>query len=391
MSEWQTMPLSALAESVDYGVTASASRLPIGPKFLRITDIQGGGVDWNTVPWCACDERAARDAQLRAGDIVFARTGATTGKSYLIDECPDNTVFASYLIRVRLGPLAVPRFVRQFFQTPDYWNQISKSARGLAQPGVNATTLKELRVPVPPLSEQLRIADVLDLADELRAARRAARIQLGELTQSIFVDMFGDPGTNPKRWPTATLEDLFDIARGGSPRPIDDYITDDQDGVNWVMIGDTVEGDKYIRRTKKRIRPEGALRSRMVGPGDFLLTNSMSFGRPYIMQTTGCIHDGWLVLSPRRRDAEPNYFYALLGSPGMYAEFARRAAGATVKNLNIDLVRSVQVPVPPLAEQERFAVVTATVEQLMSMSDDSLAETDLLLASLRDRAFAGGL
>ena len=149
-------------------------------------------------------------------------------------------------------------------------------------------------------------------------------------------------------WPTAALGDIFEIARGGSPRPIDDFTTNDRAGINWIMIGDATEGSKYITSTKKRIRPEGAQRSRQVKPGDFLLTNSMSFGKPYIMRTEGCIHDGWLVLSPRNGKVDADFFYHLLGSKAIYAEFERRAAGATVKNLNIDLVRGVSVPLPPL-------------------------------------------
>ena len=93
-------------------------------------------------------------------------------------------------------------------------------------------------------------------------------------------------------WPTVALGDVFEIARGGSPRPIDSYVTDDPAGINWIMIGDASEGSKYITATKKRIRKEGIQRSRMVKPVDFLLTNSMSFGKPYIMRTSGCIHDG---------------------------------------------------------------------------------------------------
>ena len=251
--------------------------------------------------------------------------------------------------------------------------------------------LAGLSVPLPPLPEQRRIAEILDKADALRAKRRAVLAQLDTLTQSIFLDMFGDPATNPKGWPKASLEELFEIARGGSPRPIDDYITDDPDGINWIMIGDTVEGGKYITSTRKRIRPEGARRSRAVKPGDFLLTNSMSFGRPYIMRTSGCIHDGWLVLSPRRGDVEPNYFYALLGTQAVYAEFARRAPGATVKNLNIDLVRGVTVPVPPLPTQENFAAIVASIEGWGSTFNRSLTEFDSLFTSLQHHAFRGEL
>jgi type I restriction enzyme S subunit len=185
-----------------------------------------------------------------------------------------------------------------------------------------------------------------------------------------------------KGWPLVSMEEIFAIARGGSPRPIDRFLTDDPDGVNWVMISDATESGKYINSTKKRIREEGVKRSRVVQPGDFLLTNSMSFGRPYIMNTSGCIHDGWLVLSPRNQNVSRDFFYHLLGSDFVYAEFVRRAAGATVKNLNIDLVKSVQVPLPPLAEQRRVAEVLDRAEALRTNRRASLAELDDLIESV---------
>lgn len=144
-------------------------------------------------------------------------------------------------------------------------------------------------------------------------------------------------------WPQVKLESIFDIARGGSPRPIDDYITDADDGVNWISIKDASNSAKYIEKTKLKIKPEGLSKTRMVKPGDFLLTNSMSFGRPYIMRTTGCIHDGWLVLSGDPERVDSNYFYHLLGSDLLKRRFSALAAGAVVKNLNIDLVKGVGV------------------------------------------------
>jgi type I restriction enzyme S subunit len=159
------------------------------------------------------------------------------------------------------------------------------------------------------------------------------------------------------KWPFVALGEIFEIARGGSPRPIESFITDKPDGINWIMISDASEGSKYITGTKKRIRPEGVKRSRRVQSGDFLLTNSMSFGKPYIMGTSGCIHDGWLVLSPRQALVDADFFYYLLGSNAVYSEFERRASGATVKNLNIDLVKGVKIPVPPLPEQRRIAEI----------------------------------
>jgi type I restriction enzyme S subunit len=209
--------LEKITESVDYGVTASASSIPTGPKFLRITDIQNGSVNWETVPWCECDARAADESQLEAGDIVFARTGATTGKSFLITTCPKNAVFASYLIRVRVLKSVEPRYVSNFFKSSDYWAQITKGSRGAAQPGVNATTLKSLEIPLPPLPEQRRIAAILDQADALRAGRREALAQLDSLTQSIFYEMFGDPILNTLGWPASTLRELGKVKTGGTP------------------------------------------------------------------------------------------------------------------------------------------------------------------------------
>ncbi len=179
-------------------------------------------------------------------------------------------------------------------------------------------------------------------------------------------------------WPRVPLGDIFEIARGGSPRPIDDYITDADDGVNWISIADASDSAKYIERTKRRIRPEGIARSRLVAPGDFLLTNSMSFGRPYIMRTSGCIHDGWLVLGKKRDGIDQDFFYRLLGSDTVYAAFSRLAAGATVKNLNIDLVKGVEVPVPPFDEQRRIAAILDQADALRAQRRRALAELDKL-------------
>ncbi|MFO0726463.1 MAG: restriction endonuclease subunit S [Myxococcota bacterium] len=182
-------------------------------------------------------------------------------------------------------------------------------------------------------------------------------------------------------WPRVPLGEIFTIARGGSPRPIDAFITDDPDGVNWIMIGDASEGSKYISSTKKRIRKEGVSRSRAVKSGDFLLTNSMSFGHPYILDTSGCIHDGWLVLSPQDGKVNRDFFYYMLGSPFVYAEFERLAAGAVVKNLNSELVRGVRVPLPPLAEQRRIADILDKADAIRRKRKEAIALTEELLRS----------
>jgi type I restriction enzyme S subunit len=203
--------------------------------------------------------------------------------------------------------------------------------------------------------------------------------------------MFGDPVTNPMGWEERRIDTVFEVARGGSPRPIQAYLTDSEDGLNWIMIGDASEDSRYISSTKKRIKPEGLKKSRMVHEGDFLLTNSMSFGKPYILKTDGCIHDGWLVLSPKEKRMPADFFYSLLSTDALYREFSRRAAGAVVKNLNIRLVKQVPIPLPPLEFQQRFAAIVESVEQQKVAQRAHLMELDTLFAALQQRAFGGEL
>ena len=166
-------------------------------------------------------------------------------------------------------------------------------------------------------------------------------------------------------WQAKRLGEIFEIARGGSPRPIENFITADEDGLNWIKIGDATGGGKYIKSTKEKIRREGLNKTRFVDAGDFLLTNSMSFGRPYILAINGCIHDGWLVLKAKDRSLiDENYFYHLLSSNEVYQTFASRAGGSTVKNLNTEIVGSVEVSLPPLEEQRRIAAILDEADAL---------------------------
>lgn len=184
----------------------------------------------------------------------------------------------------------------------------------------------------------------------------------------------------PDGWAWERLGNVSTIARGGSPRPIEDYLTDDADGINWIKIGDTEKDSKYILHTKEKIKPTGLSKTRYVQSGDFLLTNSMSFGRPYILKTDGCIHDGWLVIGNIDTVFNQDYLYYALSSGFMYTTLSLLAAGSTVKNLKSDTVRSVLFPIPPLVEQERMA---QRLEQLITFGDAINAEKGQLVAIIK--------
>lgn len=184
------------------------------------------------------------------------------------------------------------------------------------------------------------------------------------------------------KWEKVKLEDVCEIERGGSPRPIDSYITTSEDGVNWIKISDADRDSKYITKAEQKIIAEGVKKSRRVQPGDFLLTNSMSFGRPYILKIDGCIHDGWLVLRDKNNFFYKEYLYYALSSKSIYEKFKMLAVGGVVNNLNSKIVRQVEFPLPPIEIQKEIAYILDTVHSLVIQQKQQLTELDNLIKSI---------
>ena len=167
------------------------------------------------------------------------------------------------------------------------------------------------------------------------------------------------------KWDLFKLETLMKIVRGASPRPISKYLTTEENGVNWIKIGDISSGEKYLVKTEEKITQEGANQSRMIKVGDFILSNSMSFGRPYISKIDGCIHDGWLLLSDFDKNLKPDYLYEILSSQIVQSQFQAKAAGGVVSNLNTERVKSVKIPLPPLDIQQKIVKECEAVDKQM--------------------------
>ncbi|MBN1364390.1 MAG: restriction endonuclease subunit S [Syntrophaceae bacterium] len=213
---WETKKLGEIAKVI-YGYTEKASYSKIGPNFLRITDIQDGDVNWKTVPFCKINKVDLEKYKLTDGDIVFARTGATTGKSFLVRN-PPPSVFASYLIKVHIADKKLlPEYVFLFFQTKTYWDIINAGVSGSAQGGFNATKLSRLSVPLPPLPEQKRIVAILDKAFAAIATAKAnaeKNLQNArELFDSYLQGVFADPGDD---WEEKKLGECFKLKSGNN-------------------------------------------------------------------------------------------------------------------------------------------------------------------------------
>ena len=168
-------------------------------------------------------------------------------------------------------------------------------------------------------------------------------------------------------WEQRKFKSTIQIERGGSPRPIEDYITNSENGLNWIKIGDAPSMGKYITKTAEKIKPEGLSKTREVHPGDLILSNSMSFGRPYIMAINGCIHDGWLLLRNDKNLYDLQFLCHLLGSENMLHQYKSFAAGSTVNNLNKDLVGNTTVSFPKKTEQSKLGAFFDSLDNLITL------------------------
>ncbi|BAK81527.1 restriction endonuclease subunit S [Candidatus Arthromitus sp. SFB-rat-Yit] len=219
----------------------------------------------------------------------------------------------------------------------------------------------KFKIPIPPLELQEEIVHILDLftnlTEELTAELTARRKQYEYYRDKLL--MFGD-GVEWKQFGECAT-----IFRGASPRPIREFITTDSSGVNWIKIGDVKIGEKYITCSEERITKEGAEKSRFVKKGDLILSNSMSFGRPYILKINGCVHDGWLIISNFSNYYLTDFLYYLLNSNIYQNEMKKKASfGGAVQNLNANIVKGLVLPLPPLEEQERIVSILDKFDKL---------------------------
>lgn len=391
---WSVERVGALASSIQYGYTAKADSRAAGPKYLRITDIQNDTVDWASVPSCEIDQEDRVKFRLEPGDLVFARTGATVGKSFLIRSDVPDAVFASYLIRIRLKEGIDPRYVAYFFQSPSYWRQIGERQAGIGQPNVNGKKLAQIELPVAPAYEQRRIVSEIETQfsrlDEAVASLKRVKVNLSRQRLATFVSatsgrLLAQPGSSPDTsnvaerntdlpggWRWAELGELADVVRGGSPRPAGDprYFGGP---IPWITVGPiTADEDDYLQSVPTGLTEAGRERSRYIEPHTLLLTNSgATLGVPKISLIGGCINDGVAALL---NVDYPLKKYLLIYLHSKTEEMRRVNQGAAQPNLNTTIIKRYRVPVPPTDEQHR---IFAEVDRRLSIFREVGAEVGL--------------
>lgn len=320
---------------------------------------------------------------LKDGDLIMADASEDyegVGVTVSIHGIGKNKVVGglhTFVLRDEKG--VTSEYYRQYiFLNKKIRNKLQKVANGVSVYSVSKTTLSKIELPLPSIAEQIRIVTVLETWDK-SIEKLSQKIQVKkQVKKGLMQDLLTGKkrfSTFSEKWKSIEIGNLCDIKRGGSPRPIQDYMTEDADGLNWLKIGDVPKGSRYIFKTSGRIKKEGLNKTTVVSDGDFILSNSMSFGRPYIMKTKACIHDGWLALKDISESINKDFLYYLLSSEMVQAKFRSISAGSGVLNLKKETVAEVVLRLPPLLEQNKIA-------QLLTATDDEIDKLEVKLSTV---------
>ena len=408
-SLWEWTTINDISKSILYGVSESA-KTNGKYRLLRITDIQNNSVQWDSVPYTDFDENKAKSYLLSDGDILFARTGATVGKSYLVQGLTEGAIYASYLIRVQTYDAVLPQYLKFYFESGYYWEQIEQGSVGVGQPNVNGTILGNLHVPIPPLHEQFRIVSelskwmgIIDIIEnsqpDLQALIKQTKSKILDLAihgKLVPQDPNDEPASElikhinpkaeitcdngqyrniPKNWCACKLVDICSfLSRGKSPK----YSEDDKTYPVFAQKCNLKDGDVSLEQARF-LDPSTINKWNEVyklQTGDILVnsTGTGTVGRTRLFNTN-CLGNYPFVVPDSHvsvvrvlKSICPQYIYAYISSDSIQQYMEKNLAGSTnQKELYIGVLENMQIFLPPLAEQQRIVV---RIEELFSTLDN---------------------
>jgi type I restriction enzyme S subunit len=299
-------------------------------------------------------------------DILIGNIRPYLRKVWLAD-CEGGTNGDVLTVQIEDTEKVLPQFLYYVLSSEKFFLYDIQNSKGAKMPRGSKDAVMKFEVPLPPLEVQREIVRMLDSYTE--CVVELQRQLTAELTaRKMQYEFYRDKLLNFKtNIAIRKFGSIAKIQRGASPRPIKAYITDSDEGVNWIKIGDVKPGTKYITDTEEKITAEGARKSRYVKEGDFILSNSMSFGRPYIVKKPGCIHDGWLSISEFSNVYLPDFLYHLLSSSKYQSVMKQKASfGGAIQNLNADIVKDLDMPIVPMDVQKRVVSVLDNFDSICS-------------------------
>ena len=366
---------------------------PDGLNWVKIGDAPAQGNYITKTAEKIKPEGLSKTREVHPGDLILSNS-MSFGKPYImgIDGC----IHDGWLLIRNTYKVFDLTFLCHLLGTPQMIIQYKSLAAGSTVNNLNKELVGNTVVTIPTIKEQRVLGQYLETLDNLITLHQRKYEKLHNIKKSMLEKMFPKNGSNvpeirfkgfTEAWEQRKFSDLVQIERGGSPRPIDDFITDSPDGLNWVKIGDAPAQGNYITKTAEKIKPEGLSKTREVHPGDLILSNSMSFGKPYIMGIDGCIHDGWLLIRNTYKVFDLTFLCHLLGTPQMIIQYKSLAAGSTVNNLNKELVGNTVVTIPTIKEQRVLGQYLETLDNLITLHQRELEKLQNIKKSMLEKMF----
>jgi len=332
---------------------------------------------------------------VQKGDIaIVVRNGSRSliGKHAKIQEEMMNTVIGAFMTGLRSKQ---PSYINALLDTTNFYREIDKNLGATINQITNGA-FKQMLFSFAKPDEQTKIGNYFQQLDKLIEQKEKKYQKLKQFKKGSIAKMFPKNGEDTPeirfkgfsgKWEVKKFGDCVLIQRGGSPRPIENFITNNEKGINWIKIGDVSTGSRYITKTKEKIIPEGEKNSRKVLIGDLILSNSMSFGRPYIMAIKGCIHDGWLLIRDERKIFNLEYLLQLLSSDYMINQYKALASGGVVINLNSELVQSTNIFIPKIEEQEKIGNYFQKLDKQIDLQQKEIKKLKNIKKASLDKMF----
>jgi type I restriction enzyme S subunit len=396
-TSWKFERLERHCDKPQYGFTASATENNAGSKFLRITDIQDNGVNWESVPYCELGNTKKENYLLKRDDIVVARIGATTGKAFLIGECPE-AVFASYLIRIRTKPTLLPEFLSFYFQSEQYWQHIDQNKGGRLKGGVNIPILQNLLVPLPPLSEQKAIAKILQTIQQAKEARQREldleRERKAALMQHLFTHgtrgektKQTEIGEMPESWELHTFVEMVKIAQGQVDPKIEPY-------KSMTHVG----SENIEEATGKLLKTKSAGELNLISGKYFFTDQDVLYSkiRPYLRKValpafSGVCSADMYPLRPQNDSLLREFLFHTLLTENFTAKAVSFQNRTGIPKINRDQLSGILLPIPPIEEQREIALLLSASDTKINALETEIERLDELFKAMLEELMTGKL
>lgn len=391
---WEWKRLGEVCDKPQYGYTTSASKNKSGPLFVRTTDITNGTIDWNAVPYCDVPPQDNEKYLLQDGDILISRAGSV-GASIVVKN-PTNAVFASYLIRFKPNDSIISDYLGYFLKSQYFSMQLESSSSGTTLKGINATNLAKIEVPLPPLDVQQKIVSILEKAEETKRLRAQADELTQQLLENVFLEMFGDPRTNPHRWEfrkIKTISEKFSDGPFGSNLKSEHYKSN---GIRVIRL-QNIGVSNFIDDDKAFISEEhfSTLKRHTCFPRDVIIGTMGSPNLracmlpdsiPIALNKADCIQ-----CRPHENIAVGEYICHLLNLPSTLQMASNMIHGQTRSRISMGNLSMLEIPIPPLELQRKYAAIVQKLNITQQYQQQSSQELDFLFNALMQKAFTGEL